>query len=271
MVDCSLLNLGSCLPQAFFEFIVQMLNAPVRPFLNLTINMLYASVDVSIFFSFWVVIVYMLSMFYSLLLIGSGISLMISGHDVVKRENAKQSLRNIVIMIVLVQASFFIYQLAIDLSSAMTNATVSLIDLHFFLISLGSSSDLALTILLLVLYLLALIIAALLLVIRYAFVAIGVVLFPIAIFFYFFSPLKQYGALILNFLGICIFITFFDAIFLAGFAQLADLQVFSYFPILPVISAFMVVNIFTAFLMLFSIVKAAFRVYSSVKSFTGKL
>ena len=64
-----------------------------------------------------------------------------------------------------------------------------------------SVSDIGLAILFSFFYMVTLVISALLLTIRYAFVAIGVVLFPIAIFFYYFPPMRQYGSLILNFLG----------------------------------------------------------------------
>ncbi len=265
MADCALLNLGTCLPQKFFEYLLSILNAPINRFMALNLNLLSERISITVFSDFWVIIVYMLSMFYALLLLATGFSFMMSGHDVVKRENSKQWLRNIVIMIILIQSSFFIYQLAIDLSANMTSATLSLLDRNFFNISLDGITDVALQLPFSLLYITTLITSSLILTIRYAIVAIGVVLFPLAIFFYFFNPLKQYGVLVLNFLGISIFVTFLDSILLIGFSKLAEVDVFSGMKILILICSFMIINIFMLSLMFFSIVKAGFSVYSDVK------
>lgn len=226
---------------------LNILNAPIQPFLELTLNLLSEPINLTLFFSMWVIIVYVISMFYGLMLVASGFNFIISGYDVVKRENAKQWLRNIVIMIILIQASFFIYELAIELSSIITSAVLTLVDPDFFLISVDDIGDIGLAIVFALIYVLVLIVTALILVIRYAFVAIGVVLLPLAIFFYFLPPLKQYGSLILNFLGIAIFITFFDVILLAGFSKLVDLAIFGGMQILVLISAFMIINVFIIF------------------------
>jgi len=244
---------------------LNILNAPIQPFLELTLNLLSEPINLTLFFSMWVIIVYVISMFYGLMLVASGFNFIISGYDVVKRENAKQWLRNIVIMIILIQASFFIYQLAIDLSSIMTSAVLTLVDPDFFLISVDDIGDIGLAIVFALIYVLVLIVTALVLVIRYAFVAIGVVLLPLAIFFYFLPPLKSYGSLILNFLGIAIFVTFFDVILLAGFSRLVDVAIFGNMKILILISAFLTISVLMLFLMLFSIVKAGLNVYTDVK------
>lgn len=270
MVECGLLNLGACLPQKFFEFLIDILNAPVTPLLNLTLNLLSEPINLSIFFSLWAIIVYMLSMFYSLLLLGSGFSFMISGYDSSKREQAKSWLRNIVIMIILVQASFFMYSLLNDLSSTMTSAVLSLIDPNFFLINVDGIADLGLAVVFVFLYLATLIITALILIIRYAFVCIGVVFLPIGIFFYFFAPLKHYGSLILNSLGFALFVSFFAGILLTGFSRLATVGIFANMQILVLIAAFLVVDIIMVFMMFFNVVRAAVSIYSDVKGFGGK-
>jgi hypothetical protein len=111
MAECGLLNLATCLPQKFFEYVESILNAPLQPLLNLAKDLLSAQVSIELFSGLWAIMVYVLSMFYALLLIYSGFTFIISGYDVYKRENAKEWLKNIVVMIILVQASFFIYEL----------------------------------------------------------------------------------------------------------------------------------------------------------------
>lgn len=212
----------------------------------------------------------MLSMFYALLLVGSGLSFMISGYDSAKRENAKEWLRNIIIMIVLVQSSYFLYKLFINLSATMTSATLSLINPDFFLLT-NNTADLGLAIILGVFYLATLVITSLVLTIRYAIVAIGVVFLPIGIFFYFINPLKQYGSLILNSLGIAVFVTFFDAILLIGFSQLAQIGIFAELRLVVLISAFIFIDFLMLFLLFFSITKSALNLYISVKKMGIKL
>ncbi|MGV8142258.1 MAG: hypothetical protein ACP5NS_01325 [Candidatus Pacearchaeota archaeon] len=262
MPSCGLANLGACLPQVFFDFILTLINEPIQPFLQLTLNLLSEPINLSLFLSLWVIIVYLLSMFYALLLVGSGITFLISGYDVEKREQAKGWLRNIVIMIILVQSSFFIYGLFIDLSSTMTSAVLSLIDPAFFTISASSVTGLGLTILLSLFYLIALILTTLVLTLRYAVVAIGVVLFPIGIFFYFLPPMKSFGSLILNLLGISMFITFIDAILLVGFSALMNISTFSSLQIIVLISVFLLIDILMFVLLFFAISRAVFSVYS---------
>ncbi len=264
MADCGLLNLASCLPEAFFNYIASFLNAPLQPLLDLTKNLISAQVNIQLFSSLWAIIIYILSMFYAILIIYSGFQFIISGYDAQKREKAKSWLRNIVIMIVLVQASFFIYDLAIQVSSVMTSTTLSLINNNFFIITGDNISNIALEIIFFIIYIIFLLITALILIIRYGIVAIGVVLFPIAIFCYFVQPLRSYGILILNFLGIAMFVTFLDAIVLIGFSKLVEISLFANIKILVMISAFGLINLMMLFLMFFSIFKAAMNLGTKI-------
>ncbi len=268
---CSLVNLGSCLPQMFFEFVLGIINAPIQPFLQLTLHLLSEPINLHLFMHFWAIIVYMLSMFYALLLVSAGFSMMLAGPDVEKREKSKEWLKNVVIMIILVQASFFIYQLILDLAAAMTSATLTLVDGNFFLITASSISELGLAISLSFAYLATILITSTIFVIRYVIVAIGVVFFPIAIFLYFLPPLKAYGLLIMNFLGTALFITFFDAILLIGFSQLVNVGLFSSLKVILLIAAFLVIDSITLFLVIFAIVRAALTVYSDIKRIGRKL
>ena len=271
MAGCGLTNLGTCLVEKFFEFLLEVMNSPIRPFVNLNLDLLSEPINLSLFFGLWVIIIYLLSSLYALLLLGTGFNFMISGYDSEKREKAKTWLRNIVIMIVLVQASFFIYELAIDLSSILTSATLSLIDPSFFLVdSSDSITNMGLAITSNIGYLIVLFFTAMVLTIRYTFVSIGAVLFPVAIFLYFFPPLQQYGSLLLNFLGTAIFITFFDAIILIGFSKLLNVGIFGSMKIMVLISAFALISFLMLGVMLFSIIKAGFNIYIGSKGLGKK-
>ena len=271
MAECSIFNIGSCLPQKFFEFVFDIINAPLGGFANTALDLLSEPVNLSIFFSVWAIIVYMLSMFYALLLISSGFTFIISGDNPEKREGAKMWLRNIVIMMILIQSSYFLYQLVIDLNSIMTSAVLSMLDPSFLLASGDSFSDIGSAVFFGLIYMIVLILTMIILVIRYDIMAIGVVLLPIAIFMYFIPFLRSYGALILNFLGTVIFASFFSAILLIGFSQLSTLPLFQNMNLLVPIASFLVIDVMIILLMLFSIVKAVFGVYTDIKSVKGKL
>ncbi|PIN77986.1 hypothetical protein COV14_04805, partial [Candidatus Woesearchaeota archaeon CG10_big_fil_rev_8_21_14_0_10_33_12] len=120
--DCGLLNLATCLPQKMFDFFIGLLNAPLQPLLSFVKTLLTANVDLTLFVSLWAIMVYVISLFYGLLLMYSGFNFIISGYDAVKREKAKEWFRNIFIMIVLVQASYFLYSWFLDINSLLTTA-----------------------------------------------------------------------------------------------------------------------------------------------------
>lgn len=271
MATCGLLNFASCLPEAFFNYFSSILNAPLQPLLILVKDLLSANVNLQLFSSLWAIMVYILSMFYALLILYAGFSFIISGYNAEKRENSKEWLKNIIIMIILIQASFFIYELIVSLSSSLTTSTLSLINNNFFLLTLDNLPNVALQIIFFITYILVLLITALILIIRYGIVAIGVVLFPLGIFFYFIQPLKSYGLLLLNFLGVALFITFLDSIILVGFAKLIDVSLFANIKILVMIAAFGLVNSAMFFLMFFSTIKAAFSLGTKVAKIVAKV
>ncbi len=254
----------------FVNYILSIINAPLQPFIDLTKTLLTEPIRIDLFVSIWAIIVYVLSMFYAFLIIYSGFQFIVSGYDSAKRERAKEWLKNIIVMIVLVQASFFIYSLAIDLGSVVTSTTLSLMDQNFFRLTLDNVTNIGLELMFSVLYAITLIITLLLLVLRYAIVSVGVVLFPLGIFSYFIEPLKPYGSLIMNFLGVGIFITFLDAIILIGFSQLVNIPLFANFKILVMISGFTAINFAMFFLMFFSIIKSALNVGTKAAAIAAK-
>ena len=107
--ECGLLNLASCIPQKLYDYLINILNSPIQPLLILTKGLLTEPINLETFVSLWAIVLYVLSIFYGLLMLYSGFNFMISGYDVVKRTKAKEWFRNIFIMIVLVQASYFVY------------------------------------------------------------------------------------------------------------------------------------------------------------------
>ncbi|MFA7708227.1 MAG: hypothetical protein WCX73_04720 [Candidatus Pacearchaeota archaeon] len=257
--ECGLLNLASCIPQKIYEFFINIINAPISPLLELTKTLLTEPVNVSVFASIWAIVMYIISLFYGLLMLYSGFNFMISGYDSVKRAKAKEWFQNIFLMIVLIQASYFIYSVVIDINSLLTSAIVNMIDEKFFLLNADNIINIGLQFFFAIFYVLTLLFTVLFLVLRYIIVAIGVIFVPFAIFFYFIPILNSYGKLIFNFLGIAIFITFFDSLIFLACSRLIEIQIFENFQILVMISAFGMANILMFYLMFFSAIKSAFK------------
>jgi hypothetical protein len=257
--ECGLLNLSSCLPQKLYDFFINIINSPIQPLLTLTKALMTEPIKLEAFVSLWAIILYVLSIFYGLLMLYSGFNFMISGYDVVKRTKAKEYFRNIFIMIVLVQASYFIYSAVIDINSLLTAGVVSLVDQKFFLITADNIVNIGLQFLFALLYVSTLLLTVIMLTFRYILVAAGVVFVPIGIFLYFIPPVNHYGKLILNFLGTCIFITFFDSLILLVCSKLIDIPIFQNFKILVMITAFAIVNFIMFYFIIFSALKSAVK------------
>jgi hypothetical protein len=257
--ECGLLNLASCIPQKIYEFFIGIINAPISPLLNLTKSLLTEPVRIDLFLSLWAIMLYVLSLFYGLLMLYSGFNFMFSGYDAIKRAKAKQWFMNIFIMIVLIQASYFIYSLIIEIESLLTAGVISLVEPHFFLLTADNIVNIGLQFFFAMSYVATLLITVLFLTLRYIIVAVGVVFVPIGIFCYFIPPLNSYGKLIFNFLGVCLFVTFFDSLIFLVCSQLTQIELFANFKILIMISAFGLSNVLMFYLMFFSAIKSAFR------------
>lgn len=241
--DCGLTNLATCIPQKIFDYFMGIVNAPLQPLLSFVRSLMENPPSIDLFKGLWVIIIYCISLFYCFLIIYSGVQFMLSGHDVVKREMAKEWLKNTILMIVLIQASFYIYGLVLEIGSSLSAGVLSMIDPHFFLLTADNLANVSLEFFFVTFYLLILIVTVLILVIRYLLVALGVLFVPIGIFCYFIPPLKSYGRMILSLLGMLIFITFLDAIVLLACSMLMSIALFQNFKILIMISAFSITNL----------------------------
>jgi hypothetical protein len=261
--ECGITNLASCIPEKLAEFLLYLINLPIQPILNLIHNLLTEPVNVDIFSSIWSVIIYMLSLFYGLLLVITGFRFLVSGHSPEQREKAKSSLASILIMMVLIQASFFLYSLAIELMASMSAAMINIINQDFFLLTVDNLANIGLELLFTFPYLMALTFTLILLVLRYICVSAGVVFVAVGIFFYFIEPLNQYGRLILNGLAVLIALPFFYAVIFLTSSKLLEIAVFSNFKILVMIGAFSLVNLGTLLLLFFVILKAALKLSST--------
>jgi hypothetical protein len=260
---CGITNLATCIPQKIYEYTLSIINAPLQPFLTLTKNLLSEPVNIEAFISFWAIIIYIISIFYGLFIIFAGFNLMISGASAEKRERAKTWLKNIIFMILFVQASYLIYSYLIELSSAMTAGVFNIIDTEFFLLTVDNLVNIGLQLILAVPYALTLLTTIILLSLRYLLVAAGVVFFPIGLFFNFIPHLRSYGKLIINTLLIIIFLPFIQSLMLLTASKVAEIPIFENFKMLIMLSSFVLINLTMVLLIIFAIIKAALGVMHS--------
>lgn len=235
---CGLTNLAACIPEKFYRFTLNLINAPFKPLLSLTKDLLTEPVNVDIFLSLWAIINYIISLFYGLFLMFAGLNFIVSGYDSEKRERAKRWLRNIILMIFFIQASFYIYELLLELISSLSIGVIDLIDDNFFLLTVDNIVNLGLELVLGLVYLIVLLLYIIYMGVRYLAVSVGVVFFPIGIFLYFIPPLERYGKFIINSLLVIMALPFVHAIILLAASKLIEIPLFSNFKILIMIIAF---------------------------------
>lgn len=263
MSECGITNLGACLPEKFYEYTLKIINAPLKPLLDLTKNLLTEPVNVEIFKHFWIIMVYLISIFYSLYFLIAGFNFLIAGFDVGRKERAKQWLKNTLLMIFFVQCSYFLYTAILEVSSLLSAGVINMIDPEFFLITIDSMLNISLELAFGIFYAIALLITDILLGLRYIIVSAGVVFFPIGLFLYFTLPLRTYGKLIINVLMIAIFLPFIQSLMLLCSSMLLEIPIFKDFKILIMIAAFTLLDLTMLFLILFAIIKSAFAVLNS--------
>jgi len=267
-MGCGITNLGTCLVEKLFEFLLYVLNLPVRALLAIINNLMIEPVNISLFASTWSIIIYILSLFYGILLLITGFRFIISGSSPEQREKAKKSLMNIILMMVLVQTSYFLYDLILQVVSSMTSVVYKMIPDTFFLIGSGDFANIGLELVLIIPYIAILVLTAIILALRYICVGMGVIFFALGIFFYFIEPLEAYGKLIINYLGVLVSLPFFYAIILLASSKFLEAGAFSGMKILVMIGGFSLIIILTLFLALFVIFKAANAVAKPVKQIT---
>ena len=240
--DCGLTNLASCLPEKIYDYFLVIINAPLIPLLGFIQLLLTSDVSIDIFHGVWSVIRYILSFFYIFLFLYAGFIFITSNSNPMRRTQAKEVIKDTFIMIILIQGSFYIYDLILNLNSILSNAILTLIEPEFFLITVDNIVNVGLEFLFSIAYLITLFFTVLLLVMRYIIVSLGVILFPIGIFCYFIPPLRSYGKFIIHLLGVFIFVTFFDLLIILACSMLIEAPIFASIKILIMIACFSIVN-----------------------------
>ena len=224
--------------------------------LDLAEELLSANPDPELMFGWWQAITIIISSFYLLIFLIIGLMFLINGHSVVKREQAKEWLKNAVIMIIGVSVSFYLYKLILELSTDITKFMWITGFEQFFENTLFASTG----IFMLIAFSGTIGFALITLFLRYLFLLIGAVLFPIGIFLYLTPKFESWGKIIFNFLGMMLAIQFIDMIVLIG-TQQAIIQLAGNTGagfVLPL--GFLVIGIVNIAMMIYAIIKSALSI-----------
>ncbi|MFC1722923.1 hypothetical protein ACFL0V_02190 [Nanoarchaeota archaeon] len=240
--ECGITNLASCIPEKLYEFFLSVINAPLQPFLTSIEYLLTADVHVDIFHHVWSVVRYILSFFYVFLFAYAGIIFVTNNANPIRRSQAKEMLRDYIIMIILIQGSFYLYELIVHISSILSSAIYGMVDPHFFMLTADNITNIGLQMIFTGSYVIVLFLSVMMLALRYMVVSMGIIMVPIAIFCYFIPPLKAYGKFMINVLGIFIFITFFDMLIILASSMIVQSNLFEHFKIIVMINCFSIVN-----------------------------
>ncbi len=255
--ECGITNLSSCLPEAIYDYFLEIINAPLQPLLLSIKALLTADIETDIFYDAWLAVTYVLSFFYVFLFLYAGFTFLTSGGNPIRRAHTKESLQNTVLMIILIAASYYLYDLILTVNSSISNGILNMIDEKFFLLTFDNFINIALEGIFVTFYLFALVFALLFLVLRYIVVSFGVILFPIGIFCYFIPPLRSYGRFILNVLAIFMFISIIDLLLILVCSLIVENAVFESITIVVMIACFSMINYSLFWAIKFAITKSS--------------
>ncbi len=206
----AIIDLPGGIADAMLNSLNGMLVSFIEPMLEVAKALITINIDPFHFQDLWFTIISIISAFYLLLFLIVGFKFLYGSYDAVQRKEAKEWFKKAVILIIAVNASLLLYALILNLSSGIALTLWSSEFESLFIIENLNALDF----LWLGTFGLFLFLAVITLVLRQIVLIAGVMLFPIGIFLYFIPPLKTYGSVITNILGVAIFMNVADVIIL---------------------------------------------------------
>lgn len=254
--SCSLFSPLNCLKD-IAQLITYSTGLAAEPFLKSTAMVMTAQVYTEPFHNVWLAITGLISSFYIFFLLYSGIIFITQGDNIVKRHEAKESIKNVVIAIILVASSFYLYNILTDFNASITSYVFTQVNSNFFNVTSTSFGNAVFQIILIIPYVLLIMITLDLLFLRWLLVSLGIIFFPIGIFMYFVPFLRSYGKLILNLLILLIFIPFIISIIILGASTLVNTPMFTNFSIIFMTVSFLLIDFIFYLLVKFVMHKTA--------------
>ena len=250
----SVTNLPGDIANAVLDSLKQIVVDFVTPLLDLAKTFITVNPNPENYESYWQAIIVLISAFYLLIFLVVGVKFVMGSYDEAQRMEAKEWAKKAILIVVLCNASLLIYSLILNVGSA---TSLYLWDGSYEqLFQIQNLS--ALNLILIIFFAIAVLIALVTLFIRYLLVLVGIMAFPIGLFLYFIPPVQAYGKIILNTIGIVIFLQFFDVLVLvASSLLLNEFGNVTQMQLLAPTMGFLLIAVANVLLMKFAIMKAA--------------
>ncbi len=250
----SVTNLPGDIANALLDGIKQMVVDFVTPLLDLAKTFITANPNPEDYESYWQAIIVLISGFYLLIFLATGLKFVYGSYDEVQRQEAKEWAKKALLIVILCNASLLLYTLLLNIGSAVSlYLWNSSYEQMFQLQNLS-----VLNLFLLAFFAIAVLAALVTLFIRYLLVLVGIMVFPIGLFLYFVPFTQSFGKIILNTLAVVILLQFFDVLVLVAsslllneFSNAAQMQLLA-----PTIG-FLLVAATNILLLKFAVMKAA--------------
>ena len=212
-------NLPACITESFFSSLTSGFIYASEQFLSSSFNFILSVPDLHWFCGPYNAVMSVLESLYIVVLLALGLYYIARSADVAGRNNAKRWLKNVFFMVVALSLSFYAFQMLIDLNQYVASEFMSKANLDFF--SVGASfSSVVFLLILSASFAGVFLITFVTLLIRYIMIPFLLLAFPIALFLYFIPPTQSWGKVMLQAIGIIVFMTSCDALILLGLSAL---------------------------------------------------
>ena len=249
----SVANLPGDVANALLDGIKQIVVDFVTPLLDLARDFITNNPNPANYQAHWQAVVTLISAFYLLIFLVVGFKFVIGSYDEVQRMEAKEWAKKAVFIVILVNASLLLYSLLLDVGSG--TALYLWNSSYETLFQVQNLS--ALNLILVIFFALAVILALITLFARYLLVLTGIMAFPIGLFLYFVPPTQAYGKIILNTIGVVVFLQFVDVIALvASSLLLSEFSNNTQMQLLAPTMGFLLIAILNVALINFAFIKA---------------
>ncbi|HLC79818.1 MAG TPA: hypothetical protein VJG83_05370 [archaeon] len=228
----------------------------IKEMLSFTLFLISTNPDVDLMHNLWQSITIVISSFYLIIFILIGAKFLLSGHSIEGREQAKDWLKKAFMMVIGVNASFLFYKLILETSTAITQFIWITGFENFFDESIFSGTGF----IILAISAGSIGLALITLFLRYVFLMLAVLLFPIGIFLYYSPNLQNWGKIIFNLIGMALFMQFIDVIiFIASNQIMQNLAGQAGQAFVPALS-FTLIAIVNILMVVYAILKSAFSI-----------
>jgi hypothetical protein len=215
----TLSNLPACIADAILSAIANGLVYTSQKFLSAAMIFLTASPDIKWFCTPYTAVMSILESLYSITIMGAGLYYIINATEVEGRAKAKQWLKNLFFMVIMLAFSFYLFDTLLSLNQYISTTLYNTANPNLF--NIGNISESVVFVLVMVSgFSIMSGVTVSTLTARYLLIPFALLLFPIAIFLYFIPFARDWGLMILRTIILIVFMTSVDALVISGLSFL---------------------------------------------------